>query len=40
MCDYNNYLQNNGSISFEKSLKICNSIFKMLECQDDYLHEL
>ncbi|EFM73932.1 hypothetical protein HMPREF9515_00892 [Enterococcus faecalis TX0860] len=39
MLDYDSYLQKN-SISFEESLEIYNLIFKMLECKDDYLHEL
>lgn len=40
MFDYNNYLQKNGSMSFEEALKIFNSIFKILKCKDEYLHEL
>lgn len=40
MFDYNNYLQKNDSMSFEGALESYNSIFKVLECKDEYLHEL
>ncbi|WP_314066102.1 hypothetical protein [uncultured Vagococcus sp.] len=40
MLDYNIYLQNNDSMSFEEALEIYNSIFNVLECKDEYLHEL
>lgn len=40
MSDYNKYLQTNDSIAFEEAVDIYNSIFKILECKDDYLHEL
>lgn len=40
MLDYMQYLKKKDSLSFEDSLDIYNSIFKVLENQDDYLHEL
>lgn len=40
MFDYNNYLQKNDSMSFEGAFESYNSIFKVLECKDKYLHEL
>ncbi|MGX7263385.1 hypothetical protein [Enterococcus crotali] len=40
MLDYTAYLQKNDSMSFEEALEIYNSIFNVLECKDEYLHEL
>lgn len=40
MFDYMTYLKKKDSLSFEDSLDIYNSIFKVLENQGDYLHEL
>ncbi|EOI56860.1 hypothetical protein [Enterococcus gilvus] len=40
MFDYIRYLKEEDSLSFEDSLDIYNSIFKVLDNQDDYLHEL
>lgn len=39
MFDYIRYLKEEDSLSFEDSLDIYNSIFKVLENQDDILHE-
>lgn len=40
MFDYMTYLKKKDSLSFEDSLDIYNSIYKVLENQDDYLHEV
>lgn len=40
MFAYMSYLKKEDSLSFEDSLNIYNSIFKVLENQDVYLHEL
>lgn len=40
MFDYNIYLQKNDPMSFEEALGIYNTIFNVLECKDEYLHEL
>ncbi|GGC92738.1 hypothetical protein [Enterococcus wangshanyuanii] len=40
MLDYNVYLKKSDSMAFEEAVNIYNSIFNMLECKDEYLHEL
>lgn len=40
MLIYDDYLKKNDSLSFEKALVIYNSIFKVFEKDDEYLHEL